>query len=60
MAIGEVRLHRYGPVDGEVRCIVRAVHVNDADAVCDAALLDAGGRALVELIGIHLVRRPRS
>jgi NADP-dependent 3-hydroxy acid dehydrogenase YdfG len=60
MAIGEVRLHRHGPVDGEVRCIVRAVHVNDAGAVCDAALLDAGGRALVELIGIHLVRRPRS
>jgi hypothetical protein len=58
MAIDEVRLHRHGPVNGEVRCIVRAVSLDDAGAVCDTALLDIDGQATAELIGVHLVRRP--
>lgn len=57
MAVGEVRLHRGGAVEGEVRCIVRAVRADDAGAVCDAALLDGAGVPQVELVGVHLVRR---
>ena len=49
MGVGEVRLRRRGPVDGEARCIVRAVRVDDAGAVCDVGLVDADGVPRVEL-----------
>ncbi|WP_204004496.1 SDR family oxidoreductase, partial [Virgisporangium aurantiacum] len=58
MAVDEVRLHRAGAVEGEVRSVVRAVRVDDAGAICDAALVDGSGLAYVELLGVHLVRRP--
>jgi hypothetical protein len=58
MAVDEVRLHRAGAVEGEVRSVVRAVRVDDAGAICDAALVDRSGLARVELLGVHLVRRP--
>jgi hypothetical protein len=60
MAVDEVRLHRSGAVEGDVRAVVRAVRVDDAGAICDAGLVDGSGLARVELLGVHLVRRPGS
>lgn len=58
MAVAECRLHRRGPVDGAVRCVVRSRKAHDTGARCDAALIDADGSVLVELIGVELVVRP--
>ncbi|MFI6475259.1 SDR family oxidoreductase [Streptomyces sp. NPDC050516] len=58
MAVAECRVHRRGPVEGTVRCVVRATKVHDAGARCDAALLDPDGAPRVELLGVQLVRRP--
>ncbi|MFH9298448.1 SDR family oxidoreductase [Streptomyces sp. NPDC017520] len=58
MAVAECRLHRRGPVDGAVRCVVRRRTAHDTGARCDAALIDAAGSVLVELIGVELVVRP--
>lgn len=58
MAVAECRVHRHGPVDGTVRCVVRGHKAHDTGARCDAALIDADGSVRLELIGIELVRRP--
>ncbi|MGP3750763.1 SDR family NAD(P)-dependent oxidoreductase [Streptomyces sp. IBSNAI001] len=58
MAVAECRVHRRGPVQGPVRCVVRARKVHDTGARCDAALLGPDGSPLVELLGVELVRRP--
>jgi acyl transferase domain-containing protein len=58
MSVAECRVHRYGPVDGPVRCVVRGRKAHDAGARCDAALIDADGSVRLELIGVELVRRP--
>ncbi|MFF5897469.1 SDR family NAD(P)-dependent oxidoreductase [Streptomyces argenteolus] len=58
MAVAECRVHRRGPVDGPVRCVVKARKVHETGARCDAALVDADGSPRVELIGVELVRRP--
>ena len=60
MGVGEIRLRGRDPVDGETRCIVHAVRVDDAGAVCDVGLVDADGTPLIELVGVRLVRRPGS
>ncbi|MFH9690055.1 SDR family NAD(P)-dependent oxidoreductase [Streptomyces sp. NPDC017413] len=58
MAVAECRVHRRGPVDGTVRCVVRGRKAHETGARCDAALIDADGSVLVELIGVELVLRP--
>ncbi|MEH0558343.1 MULTISPECIES: SDR family NAD(P)-dependent oxidoreductase [Streptomyces] len=58
MAVAECRVHRRGPVQGPVRCVVRARKVHDTGARCDAALLGPDGSPVVELLGVELVRRP--
>ncbi|MGQ4488357.1 SDR family NAD(P)-dependent oxidoreductase [Streptomyces sp. SAS_281] len=58
MAVAECRVHRRGPVDGEVRCVVRGRKTHATGARCDAALIDADGGVLLELTGVELVRRP--
>jgi acyl transferase domain-containing protein/NADP-dependent 3-hydroxy acid dehydrogenase YdfG len=58
MAVRECRVHREGGVPDAVRCVVRAGSVSDSGAECDVALVDADGQARVELLGVHLVRRP--
>ncbi|NED15558.1 type I polyketide synthase [Streptomyces sp. SID9124] len=58
MAVAECRLHRRGPVDGTVRCVVRGRKTHATGARCDAALIDADGNVLLELIGVELVLRP--
>lgn len=58
MAVAECRVHRRGPVDGAVRCVVRGRKAHDTGARCDAALIDADGSVRVELIGVELVLRP--
>ncbi|WP_260696792.1 type I polyketide synthase [Streptomyces sp. 130] len=58
MAVAECRVHRRGPVDGEVRCVVRGRKAHATGARCDAALIDADGGVLLELTGVELVRRP--
>ncbi|MEU8701219.1 SDR family oxidoreductase [Streptomyces sp. NPDC048680] len=58
MAVAECRVHRRGPVDGTVRCVVRGRKTHDTGARCDAALIDADGSVRLELIGVELVRRP--
>jgi hypothetical protein len=58
MAIRECRIYRPGPVEAEVRCVVRARRVDDTGAECDVALIDPDGSPRVELVGVQLVRRP--
>jgi hypothetical protein len=58
MAIRECRVYRPGLAGSEVRCLVRAVQVDGAGARCDIALVDPDLSPRVELIGVHLVRRP--
>jgi hypothetical protein len=58
MAVRECRVYREGRVPDAVRCVVRAGSASDSGAECDVALLDADGQARVELLGVHLVRRP--
>ncbi|MFE6773578.1 SDR family NAD(P)-dependent oxidoreductase [Streptomyces fimicarius] len=58
MAVAECRVHRRGPVDGAVRCVVRGRKAHDTGARCDAALIDADGSVRLELLGVELVRRP--
>ncbi len=59
MAVAECRLHRYGAVGEPVRCVVLAGSVRSEHAECDVVLLGADGTAVVELLGVSLVRRPR-
>ncbi|WP_146057362.1 SDR family NAD(P)-dependent oxidoreductase, partial [Streptomyces sp. SM12] len=58
MAVAECRVHRRGPVDGTVRCVVRSRKVHGTGARCDAALIDADGGVRLELVGVELVSRP--
>ncbi|MFE2943946.1 SDR family NAD(P)-dependent oxidoreductase [Streptomyces sp. NPDC059255] len=58
MAVAECRVHRRGPVDGTVRCVVRGRKAHSTGARCDAALIDADGTVRLELLGVELVRRP--
>ncbi|MFF1463199.1 SDR family NAD(P)-dependent oxidoreductase [Streptomyces sp. NPDC058330] len=58
MAVAECRVHRPGPVDGTVRCVVRGRKAHSTGARCDAALLDPDGAVRLELLGVELVRRP--
>ncbi|MFE3824833.1 SDR family NAD(P)-dependent oxidoreductase [Streptomyces sp. NPDC059092] len=58
MAVAECRVHRRGPVDGTVRCVVRGRKAHTTGARCDAALIDADGSVRLELLGVELVRRP--
>ncbi|GAA3368106.1 type I polyketide synthase [Streptomyces sannanensis] len=58
MAVAECRVHRHGPVDGTVRCVLRGRKVHSTGARCDAALIDADGAVRLELLGVELVRRP--
>ncbi|MFI1290546.1 SDR family NAD(P)-dependent oxidoreductase [Streptomyces sp. NPDC020792] len=58
MAVAECRVHRRGPVDGTVRCVLRGRKVHSTGARCDAALIDADGGVRLELLGVELVRRP--
>ncbi len=59
MAVAECRLYRDGLVAGPVRCVVRGGRVRADAADCDVALLDPGGTAIVALLGVTLIRRPR-
>ncbi|MEW1718164.1 SDR family NAD(P)-dependent oxidoreductase [Streptomyces sp. NPDC093109] len=58
MAVAECRVHRRGPVDGTVRCVVRGRKTHSTGARCDAALIDADGAVRLELLGVELVSRP--
>jgi hypothetical protein len=59
MAIRECRIYRPGPVEAEIRCVVRArTNPDDTRAECDVALIDPDGSPRVELVGVQLVRRP--
>ncbi|MCN9242318.1 SDR family oxidoreductase [Streptomyces sp. RY43-2] len=58
MAVAECRVHRGGPVEDTVRCVVRGRKVHSTGARCDAALIDADGAVRLELLGVELVRRP--
>lgn len=59
MSMREGRFHPAPPTDEPLRCVVRAVAVNDADAVCDVVLIAADGTTVAELSGLQLVARPR-
>ncbi|MFJ3186926.1 SDR family oxidoreductase [Streptomyces halstedii] len=58
MAVAECRVHRRGPVDGTVRCVVRGRKAHGTGARCDAALIDPDGSVRLELLGVELVCRP--
>jgi acyl transferase domain-containing protein/NADP-dependent 3-hydroxy acid dehydrogenase YdfG len=59
MSVRECRIHRDGPAEGTVRCVLRAVRTAHAHAECDIALLDPDGAARAELLGVTVVGRPR-
>jgi acyl transferase domain-containing protein len=59
MSVRECRIHRDGPADGPLRCVLRAVRTAHAHAECDIALLDRDGMARAELLGVTVVARPR-
>ncbi|WP_209639797.1 type I polyketide synthase [Kibdelosporangium banguiense] len=58
MSVGEYRLHREGPADGPMRCVVRAKQVYLDRAECDIGLVDADGSPRAELLAVNLVLRP--
>jgi hypothetical protein len=58
MSVDAVRVHRSGPAPAELRCLVRAAAVAVDETRCDIALLDEGGDARTELLGVSLIRRP--
>jgi hypothetical protein len=58
MSVGEYRVHRAGPADGQMRCVVRAKHVQSPRAECDIVLLDPDGSPRAELLAVDLVLRP--
>ncbi len=58
MAVRSVRVHTRGALSRPARCAVRARHAGADRTVCDIALLDPGGRARLELLGVSLIRRP--
>ncbi|MDQ0792389.1 acyl transferase domain-containing protein [Streptomyces sp. B1I3] len=58
MAVAECRVHRRGPAQDTVRCVVRARRAHETGARCDVALIDPDGCLRVELLGVELVRRP--
>lgn len=58
MAVAECRVHRRGPVDGTVRCVLRGRKTHGTGARCDAALIDPDGSVRLELLGVELVCRP--
>jgi acyl transferase domain-containing protein/acyl carrier protein len=58
MSVGEYRLHREGPADGPMRCVVRAKQVHLDRAECDIGLVDADGSPRAELLAVNLVLRP--
>jgi NADP-dependent 3-hydroxy acid dehydrogenase YdfG len=58
MAVRSVRLRVRGALSQPLRCAVRGRRTGPDHAVCDIALLDPGGRARLELLGVSLIRRP--
>ncbi|KZM74935.1 hypothetical protein AWN90_23265 [Nocardia terpenica] len=58
MAVAECRVHRAGPLETVLDCIVHATHVGDGWAECDVALLDNDGSPWLELLGVRGVLRP--
>ncbi|GAA1300563.1 SDR family NAD(P)-dependent oxidoreductase [Saccharothrix xinjiangensis] len=58
MGIDAVHVHRSGPAEGPVRCLVRPVAVHDHHVVCDVLLTDTDGSPHADLLGVELVARP--
>jgi hypothetical protein len=60
MGVAECRPHRAGVISGPATCLVRATRIGSDDAECDVGVLNPDGTPGVELLGVHLVRRPRA
>ncbi|MEV7098339.1 SDR family oxidoreductase [Amycolatopsis sp. NPDC051045] len=58
MAVRFARSRVSGALPHPLRCAVRGRRTGIDHAVCDIALLDPGGRAHLELLGVRLIRRP--
>lgn len=59
MGVDRFRVHRLRPASTPLRCLVHPNNGSpDAQTSCDIALLDADGAPRVELLGVHLIRRP--
>ncbi|MFI5782822.1 polyketide synthase dehydratase domain-containing protein [Nocardia sp. NPDC051570] len=58
MSIRECRFSAVPPADEVLRCVVRAVAVDEVDARCDAVLTRADGSTVAEFSGLQLVVRP--
>jgi hypothetical protein len=64
MFVREARFRAAGLEPGPLRCVVRAVSVDEQSAICDVLLLRRstaadGGRVVAALNGLELVARPR-
>ncbi|MGQ4599722.1 SDR family oxidoreductase [Nocardia sp. R6R-6] len=58
MGIAQLRVFRQGPVGAGTRCVLRGTALDSLTARCDVTVVDADGAAVVELLGVRLVRRP--
>jgi hypothetical protein len=58
MGCASVQIWRPGPVSGPVRAILHGRKAGADKGVCDIALLDESGLAIVDLRGVETVRRP--
>ncbi|WP_433521450.1 SDR family NAD(P)-dependent oxidoreductase [Nocardia pseudovaccinii] len=58
MGIIEARFHIPGPIRPGTRCVVHGTEFDALAACCDVTLVDAAGAAVVEMVGVRLVRRP--
>lgn len=58
MGFGELRAYRQGPVEGLVRCMVHAGHIQDMRTVCDVRFVDQSGSLIAEMLGVEMVLRP--
>ncbi|MGW4207570.1 phosphopantetheine-binding protein [Lentzea sp. NPDC004789] len=58
-SVREVRVHRTGLLSGTATAALSAGRVHGGHAECDVLLIDTGGTARLELLGVRLLRHPR-
>lgn len=58
-SVREVRVHRTGLLTTSGAAVLTAGRTQDGHAECDVALTDGDGSALLDLLGVRLLRHPR-
>ena len=58
-SVREVRVHCTGLLTTSGAAVLTAGRTQDGHAECDVALTDGDGSALLDLLGVRLLRHPR-